>query len=46
MKQKSRHWIYYILISAALGGILYDAAKDITPITRNIEKTVEIKYGK
>lgn len=46
MKQKNHNWMYYILIITILGGILYVATKDITPITRNIEKTVEIQYGK
>lgn len=46
MRQKNYKWIYYILIVAVLGGVVYIAAKDITPITRHMEQDVAIEYKK
>ena len=46
MKQKKYNWIFYILLLALIGGVFYVATKDISPITRSVEKTVKIEYKK
>lgn len=46
MKQKKYNWIFYILLIALIGGVVYVATKDITPITHKMEKTVKIEYTK
>lgn len=46
MKQKNYKWIIYIGGILILGLIGYIAAKDITPITRQVEKNVELNLGK
>ena len=46
MKQKKYNWIFYILILLLVGGVVYVATKDITPISRSVEKTVKIEYKK
>ncbi len=46
MKQKKYNWIFYILVLAIIGSILYIATKDITPISHQIENTIKIKFNK
>ncbi len=46
MRQKNYKWIYYILIVAVLGGVVYIAAKDISPATQHIEQDITIEYKK
>ena len=46
MKQKKINWILYILILAIVGGIFYIATKDISPISHEIEKAIQINYRK
>ena len=46
MKQKKYNWIFYILLLVLVGGVIYVATKDISPITHSVEKTVKIEYKK
>ncbi len=46
MKQKKYNWILYILIFAFIAGVVYIATKDITPISRTIEKNIKIEFNK
>ncbi len=46
MKQKKYNWIFYIFILVLIGGIFYIATKDLTPISHDIEKEINIDYKK
>lgn len=46
MKQKKYNWIFYILFLALIGGIIFVATKDISPISHHIEKNIKIEYKK
>lgn len=46
MKQKNYTWIYLALILLVIGGVVYVATKDISPISHHVEKEVSLKYTK
>lgn len=46
MKQKNYKWLIYVLGILILGSLIYIAFKDISPMSRTIEKKVEINYNK
>ena len=46
MKQKKYNWILYILILALVGAVFYIATKDITPISRLVEKEIKLNFNK
>ncbi len=46
MRQKNYKWIYYILIIAILGAVIYIATKNIAPVSRHVEQNIVIDYNK
>jgi len=50
MKQKNNgfntKWLYLALAVLLIGGILYVAAKDITPISHRVETDLPVTLGK
>ena len=46
MKQKNYNWIYLALILLIVGGVVYVATKDISPISHHVEKEVSLNYAK
>lgn len=46
MKQKNYTWIYLALILLIVGGVVYVATKDISPISHHVEKEVSLNYAK
>ena len=45
MKQKSYKWVLYIILLALIGGLVYFATQDITPISEQVEKSIEVHIG-
>jgi len=42
MKQKNYKWIFYFVLIALLGAVLFLSLKDITPLSERIEKDITV----